>query len=60
MKIVVFIYDLKTDVRRSLDLLSHLCQTVRLHSRHSKEISTALTSVGPNVTYWQWAIYNPM
>lgn len=55
---VVFIYDLKTAVRRSLDPLSHIYQTVLLHGRHSKEISTALTSVVPNVIYGQWAIYN--
>ena len=50
---IVFIYDLKTEVRRSLDLLSHIYQTVLLRSRHSKEISTVLTSVEPNVIYRQ-------
>jgi len=52
------IYDLKTEVRLSLDLLSHIYQTALLHGRHSKEMFTVLTSVGPNVTYRQWTIYN--
>jgi hypothetical protein len=48
---VVFICDFKTEVGLSLDLLSHIYQTVLLRNSHSKEISTALPSVAPNVTY---------